>query len=403
MLLRWREWLGLNVRVQDLATLLIREFAKRGSSGWTYDESERTLRHPDQSVVNLANLHLEYSQAPRSNRAFLLAKYANFAKILHREIPKLWELASKAIYPIIRSRHDMVAVEIDLRDNEEKWPELVSWPLVDDLVVRIAYDWGSQVSPVNAERFEMWGQPLDVVRARALQNLAALANPIWRELGKGVFQLESDESYEETFMLVEKAIERLPFKESAACIPSNRGVLLACDLSKSDDVVAMIEEAIRNNQEKPWPLSGVVMTRKADTWSQCLLEGIAAVRAGDLYRINLAGIYDSQKTALDAHFKKKSLDVYVGRYNLFRRPQDGGAIRSWCSWSDGVHASLPKADFVIVGKAEDQSFAPVVVPWDSAAANFESRMTNTDESPARFLVDGTFTAEDWAVLAKLAG
>lgn len=397
----WRRWFGLDVSMQRFARLLAQEFAKHGSVGWTYHADNGTLAHTGGAVVNLGNLYLEYKNAPRAQRAGILAKHGNFARLQNQSVPKLWELAAKGIHAVLRSRWDMVPLAIRARGDESKaLPDLVAWPVAEDLVIRLAYDWGTHITPVDREIFDAWGQSLEAVRQRAVQNLAALPDVKWNALGDGLFELESPGSYAESLFQVDKIVDRLPFKDHIACVPSNRGVLLACDRERPDRLGAMLELAIGHQQNAPWPLSGIVLTRDGGRWVRFVPQDApAAMRAGDLFRINLASHYCGQKEALEARNESQGTDVFVATYGLFRRPRDNGAIMSWCSWADGVHAVLPQTDFIAFGKPDDKDFAPLLVAWDAALARMGERMRRTPEDPPRYEVEGKFSDAEWSALA----
>lgn len=401
MAFNWRRWLGVDVSMERFARLLSREFAKHGSVGWTFNAEDGSLRSAGNSTVNLGNLYLEYKNAPRAQRAAILAKHGNFARLQNQSVPKLWELAAKGIHPVLRSRWDMSVLAIQLRGTPDaKSPDLVSWPIAADLVVRLAYDWGTHVSPVEHDTFDAWGQSLDAVRQRALQNLAALPGVKWNAVGDGIFALESPGSYAESFFQVDKVVDRLPFKDRVACVASNRGILLACDRERADHLATMLRMAIEHQQNAPWPLGGIVLTREGGRWTQFVpTDATAAMRAGDLYRINLASHYSSQKEALEAHHETSGTDVFVATYGLFQRAQDKGAVRSWCSWAEGVHASLPPTDFIAFGKPGVKDFPPLIVPWDVAFTLFGARMQRTPDDPPRFEVDGKFSDDDWKALS----
>jgi hypothetical protein len=395
----WREWIGLKPRMADLASRILAEFRKQGVTGWSFDPNEQALNEAKGATINLSNLYLEYLRAPRSQRAALLQKYSAFQQISQQSIPKLWELAAKSIYAVVRSRADRVVTQVQFRDEQKAWPTTLSWPWIGDLEIRIAYDWGSHLSQVSEEFADTWGQTREAIKQRALQNLAALPKPKW-ENKNGVHELSTDTSYQESLLLVDKVIDQLSFKDSVVCIPSNRGVLLACDRNRLEVVLAMIDQAFRNIQERPWPMTATLLTRGEGTWQEYQPTDEAAVRAGELQRMSTAVTYADQKAALEAHYQRTGTDIYVATFGLFRRPADGNAMRSWCSWTDGVHSSLPQTDLVaLVRRTSDGFSSPLMIPWSRTVALLGHYMQESDEFPSRYVVQSAFTDAEWAALA----
>jgi len=397
----WREWLGMKPRIEGFASMLLETFEHAGKSGWTFDRKECVLRHEEGSMINLANIYLEYAKASRSQRRALLEKYAVLSQVSQRPIPALWELAAKSIYLVVRLRFDRTVTEIQTRgETDAPWPPILQWPWLGDLEIRVAYDWGQHLSQVQASLAETWGQPHEAIRARALQNLSALPKPTWRELGSGVYRLETETSYQESLLLVDKVVNLLPFSNSVVCIPSNRGVLLAADRNAQQSLIAMFDEAIQNQQSKPWPLAGTAVERVSGIWHLFLpQEGELAARAGDLQRIGEAITYNDQKAMLEALYEKTKTDIFVATYGVVRRERDRNAIRSWCSWAEGVHSSLPKTDLIVFGReGPEGKCAPIYVPWERAVSLLGRYMTDAGESPPRYFVNRSFSDAEWVAL-----
>jgi hypothetical protein len=183
-----------------------------------------------------------------------------------RQIPTLWELAAKGIYPAVRSRFATVGPEIESR-RDEAFPPFVRRSLAADLSVVLLYDFGPRTTPVSEHTATVWGQSHEALWERALRNLRALPRPHWEDLGDGVFRIVSDYAYEETFPLLAEVMDSLPCKEPVIAIP-NRGVMLATSSFDADAVWALIGRARNSLQKAPWPLSGTLLQRVAGGWSR---------------------------------------------------------------------------------------------------------------------------------------
>jgi len=252
---------------------------------------------------------------------------------------------------------------------------------------------------VSAELAETWGQTLESILERALVNLAALPKPAWESIARGVYELRTETSYQESLLLVDKVIDQLPFSRTAVCIACNRGVLLAADADDSESLIELFEQAIESLRQKPWPLSATALQRRPDGWQEYHPQGEAAVRARNLHTVSLAGIYADQKQALESLHSKTQTDIFVATVGLFRRSQDGNAIRSWCAWGESFASLLPKTDLIAFARAGNNGDdRAMMVRWEHVVSIVSHHMRATSEDPARYFVDATFNDSEWAQL-----
>jgi hypothetical protein len=383
-----RELLGFKPRMKDLAAQMLTQFARGGTGGWYFDAEQGMLRNGEQGTINLANIYLEYAQTARSKRGVLLQKYAAMGRIAALETPKLWAVAAKSIYPVLRSSFDLTVLAIEARAQSSEMINVVSWPWLGDLHIRLVYDFGMQLAMVNRETLNTWGQTDEAVRIRAMQNLSALDSPSWEALRGGAYRLHSEVSYEESLLLLDKVIDLLPFNSFAVCIAANRGILLAADSRSEPAMIALIAEATRCLQEKPWPMSATLCTRIDGQWQEYHATGAAAKPAGDLVRFNLSISYDGQSAALERLYEKTGVDIHVANFAMMRVASEDNAVRSWCSWSEGVYATLPKTDIVVLGR--DDTHGPrdaILVDWTHVETWCAQHLRETEEDPPRFIVD----------------
>jgi hypothetical protein len=375
--------------------------SSRGSTGWTYDKQQAALRRDDGGRhVNLVNLFGEYSQAKPAQRPGLMEKYLTLLVSSEREIPKLWEVASKGIFPAVRSRHGALSIEIETRNTAKPFPPVVGWPLSNDLTILLLYDFGPFMTQVNHDKAEVWGQSLEAMRERALQNLRALPRPQWEDSNNGVFQIRSSVAYEETFFLVDEVIHALNFRDPVIAVP-NRGVLLAADAGDSRAVRALIARARQSLHKAPWPLSGTLLCRKADGWQRFDPPAELAAGALALETLSLALTYHEQQVALQKYAERVGDDVYVASFSMLSPKDDPDAIFSWCSWAQDVIALLPRTDRIGFTKSSTGAQPEtLLVPWADAERICGTLLNRTDEDPPRYRVERFPTEEQWQQLKE---
>ncbi len=398
----WRSWLGLTPGRDEFARDLAKRAAARGVSGWTYDAEEAALVHPDRGKYFVGNSHLEYSAAHRSARGDLREKYLSMMVDPPPEVPKLWTMAAKNLYACLRSRHQMMTTEIECRGETPAFVKPVARAWKGDLDVVLMYDFGNFMAQVMPETAETWGQSLDNLFAIGIGNLSALQRPSWVPLGDGLFRVASEVSFDESFALVDEIFDGLDVPGDAVVALPNRGVLLATGSGSPAGLRKLVAEAQRSLQEEPWPLSGNLLRRVAGRFQPFTPSPELARDVRLLELVSLAGTYAEQQLALEQHLEKAGLDVFVAKFDLMGSKAEPGAVRSWCSWAEGVPSLLPQSDIVVLSRhGESEPGEAVIVPWEALERLCGALLERVEEDPPRFRVNA-FPVAEWVEL-KAAG
>jgi hypothetical protein len=380
-----------------LAQDIVAAGAAAGETGWRFEPSSRALvREGTDGVVQLENLFLEYSQARPRLRSALLDKYVALLAANRAEIPKLWAVAAKNVYAIIRSRYDAIGLEIESRATGRRLPARVEHPWYGDLVVRIAYDFGASLGQVREDLAETWGVSGADLLERAIRNLCSLPRPAWESVAPGVFQLVSAASYEESMFLRDDVWERLAVPGDVVALAPNRGVLLAAGNGDPAAVEALLHEARRSLEQRPWPLDAMLLSRRAGRWVAYEPTGRAAA-LWELHRqISLAGAYGEQQPALQKHVGDH---VWVATFGLVGRNSDPALLFSYAVWTEDVPTLLPEVEYLAVSRRRDDGdFDTAFVPWDQAQKICGARMRLTAEQPRRWAVDTFPDDAQWQAL-----
>jgi hypothetical protein len=369
-----------------------------GETGWRFEPSAQALVRDDtDGVLYLQNIFLEYSQAQSRLRGALLEKYVALLAANGAEIPALWTIAAKNVYAVLRSRYDAIGLEITSRDTGRHLPARVEFPWHGDLVVRIAYDFGASLGAVREDLAEVWGVSRDDLLERAVRNLCALPRPAWEPVAPGVFQLVSAASYEESMFLRDDVWEPLAVPGDVVALAPNRGVLLAAGSGGGDATVeALLHEARRSLEQRPWPLDAMLLCRRAGRWTAYEPKGRAAALWYLHRQISLAGAYGEQHPALQKHVGD---DVWVATYGLVARKSDPALLFSYAVWTEDVPTLLPEVEYLAVSRRRDDGeFDTAFVPWDEAQRICGARMRAAPEHPRRWAV-ATFPDDaEWQAL-----
>ena len=400
--MNWRHWIGLTPTEADFACHLLSLAEEVGNSTWRYDAADSTLRSGEQ-VINLGNLYLEYSRAPRRARASFRDKYrAILAPPRAAQVTALWSVAQTNIYPLLRSRFERIAIDIQYR-GKDPLPPRAAKPFLGKLDMAIGYDHGSTVTQVPASTVIEWGVTLDAALDRARANLRALAPPRWVSAGPTVWSLDSPGSYAESFLQFPKIFERLAVKGTPLAMIPNRGVLLATGTDESGGIAALLNAAKNSMQGAPWPLCADLFRITATGPELYDPDDPNTAVLATLQKIDLAGLYKEQKEALEKYHASIQDDVFVATYALMGKKHRPEEAQSWCAWTQGVHSLLPVTDFIaFVWDLDKPERKTALVPWVEAERLVGHYLKPTGEEPPRWRVDEFPTEVELSELREIA-
>lgn len=389
--------------LQRFAKALIAAAARSGMPGWRYVPEAQELHSPSGGGrVSLTNLFLEYRHAKPSGRPGLMQKYVAMMIGLGAEIPKLWAMAQKAIYPVLRSKRDMAALQIRSRGAANPFPPRVEVPWLGDLVIRIAYDSGPTTSPIGYEELDTWGVSVEQALERARQNLRSLPTPQWVPIAPGIVQLDSEVSYEESMLLREDVVASCDVRGDRIFMPINRGVLLAAGAEEEGGVQRLLEQARHSFENNPWPLSIAMVKHDANGFAPYEPSGAARDLLSSLQALDTFVAYRDQQEELQDYCTKNDIDAFVASVGLMPAKTDPKQLLTWATWTEGVATWLPKVDVIAFNKVlQDESFETVIVPWERAYELCRGYLRALEEEPIRFSVDTFPNDDDWHRLRNL--
>jgi hypothetical protein len=152
--------------------------------------------------------------------------------------------------------------------------------------------------------------------------------------------------------------------------------------------------------EHPRPVSGIAFRLTDDNeWVPFLPEARHPKYA--VYRLlqvkSIGPDYDDQKKVLDELHEKTGKDIFVASYSAVQA-KESGEIRSYCVWSDGVVAFLPRTDYIYFYRSTGQDDGKIVAtaPWGNAETVLGDRMKPVGIYPERYLVEGFPTEAELA-------
>jgi hypothetical protein len=372
------------------ARIIDAELRRRGETAEsTYDRAGFRLIYTEDGkekrVVNLTNLHLEYSQAPRGERKAWLAR-ACAAMANPMEIPDEFEDVKPDLLPSVRPRSMVEYMRLKSELDGHEPAEMAYLPLTDHLVVCLVYDLPSSMQFVMADQVEKWGVTLHEAMEVAYQNLDErefVMMGLGSEGGAGQFYvIETGDSYDATRLLLKDKIRALELSGKPVALPITRNTLFIAGSEDSLSIAAMVHLAEQKAGDAR-PLCPIPVILEGDDWETWTPPANHPVAENlRLMKLNyLGGEYAEQKEQLEQLNEAEEVDVFVASYSAISR---GGRTLTWSIWSKGVVTWLPKTEYVALFDPETK--VTRFVEWDNLLAVANELMLPQECYPPRWEV-----------------
>jgi hypothetical protein len=374
----------------QFAKIIDAELRQRGESAEsTYDREGFRLIYlengKEKRVVNLANLHVEFCQAPRKERKAWLARTCA-AMANPMEIPDEFEDVKPDLMPSVRPRSMVEYMRLKSQLDGNEPAEMACLPLSDHLVVCLVYDLPSSMQFVMADQVEKWGVTLYEAMEVALQNLDErefTMMGLGKEGGRGqIYIIETGDSYDATRLLLKEKIRSLPILGKPVAMPVTRNTLLIAGSDDSEGMVAMVHLTEQKAGDAR-PLCPIPIILEGDDWETWTSPAThpAAEKLRVMKLQYLGEEYADQKELLERFHEEEEVDVFVASYSAVERD---GQTRTWAIWSKGVVTWLPRTEYVALFDPETE--VSRFVPWDNLQAVAGELMSPQDCYPPRWEV-----------------
>lgn len=386
------------------AAMLKRAIEKAGeSSPINYDRESFTLqvKGEKENILNLANAYNEYCATRGEQRRRVVHNFVQTWFSTLKDVLEDYESAQPDILPGIRNRslfeHTAMKMKVDGKDFS--WPYR---PLGEFLGIGLVYDLPSSMMQIQKHSLEEWKVTFEEVYEVACENLREVTKHVLKQEAPGVWSSPWRDNYDPSRMLLIDYIRHHPTVGDPVVMVPNRDTLLLTG-SKDARGLAKLVELGEAAYEHPRPITGIAFRLDSDNeWVPFLPDrshpGYNAYRLLQVKSIGLD--YDEQKQVLDELHEKTGKDLFVASYSAIQS-KDTGDIRSYCVWSEGVVAFLPRVDYLYFFQAEGDDDGKIVATarWEDAESVLGDRLKPVGIYPERYLVDGFPTQ---AELAKLA-
>ncbi|PWT87869.1 MAG: hypothetical protein C5B54_11585 [Acidobacteria bacterium] len=377
----------------EIVTDLLTEHGETRSIHYNSADFSLRLGEGNQAIhFWLRNAFQDYLLAPRSIRKKILHHYMQARK--HPEIPREYEKALPSLLPSVRTASYLSITALLCDSLGMNLPPAPSQAITDHLRVNLIYDLPESMSAVSDRDLSSWNRSFEEVLEAARDNLWKISNRKFQRIEEHTYKSTWNDNHDASRLFLHDLLWHLDVNgDHVAAIP-NRDTLLVTgseDLEGLQKLAELCEKLI----EEPRFISAVPVTLQQKHWTKLQLDKNhpLAPRFKRLAVLEEARDYAEQKTLLEKKLRVSGKDLFVATYSVVQK-EPSGEYQSYCVWSSGVPALLPKTEEVMFWK--DQIVARV--KWDTAYQLLENLMTPVEIQPIRYHVEGFPTAQELADL-----
>lgn len=386
----------------EFAQLLKDAIEKAGEKEPILYDPEQFCLHAEgegENTLHLTNAYNEYCKASETQKPSVVRNFVKTWFSCRREMPDDFDSAKHDLLPAIRNRmmfeHTTMRMKIDGKTSFH-WPYFA---LAEFLGVGLVYDLPSSMVQLQQSALDQWEVSFDEAYEVACENLRAITKHILSEVASGVWSSPWRDNYDPSRMLLIDYVRHHAVIGDPVVMVPNRDTLLLTGSDDQDGLARMVEIA-ESAFEHPRSLSGIAFRLTDENeWIPFLPSSQhPQYKQYRLLQVRTSGNdYAEQKGAMDELHEQTGKDIFVASYSAFEK-EDTKEIRSYCVWSDGVVAFLPKADYIYFYRKRDTEKGAIVatVSWPVAEATLGDRIKPVGIYPERYLVEEFPTEEEIA-------
>jgi len=353
-------------------------------------------------TIFLDNFYSEYVAAPPKEKATAIAAFCSSVLFSDLNIPDTYEEASAILVPRVMPKVEWFARNLemqtmqtmqktqeksgaganqaDLSPTDVESPFL---PLHDFYGCGLCLDLPQTLLFVNNGQLKKWGVSLDQAYKVALTNLAKINPDVeFYSPTKGVYISQWSDTHDASRVLLTDTIRKLSVVGSHVAMLPHRNVLI---VTGSEDIAGL--GAMLHIAEQQANVPRAMITQPlhlvGDEWRDFAVPPSHPL-FGELKKhriLTWAACYEIQAHSLNRFFEGQKRDVFVATLMVMEK---AGKLMTACTWSKGVEAYLPKAEFIAFTNG------PKMVgmyTWDSVQKAVGDLMQPTDFFPTRYHVN----------------
>ena len=355
-----------------------------------YDEGR------DAGVANLRNFYDEHCRIPRPERPRHIKHICRGLLTYLKDVPSEFEDVRPDLRPIVRARSYFEFLRLQSEIEGHPTPDIPFHDVGDHLSAALVYDLPESMQSINREQLESWDlsyyQALEVARHNLSETEFAVAS-----ISDRVYVSATGDNYDASRLLLVDLIEQLEVEGRPVAVVPNRDTLVITG-SEDEKGLAMAADLVEQAMQSPRPMSGIPMILEDGEWRSWMMEPehpqYSRFRLLELK--SLGGEYAEQKELLETLHQREGRDLFVATFSAMEKPT--GDVFSYCLWSEGVDALLPKAQNVLFhGQGADGVCGG---PWERVIPIVGDLLEPVEIYPPRYRVRGFPTADQLAKIGR---
>ncbi|MEX2138744.1 MAG: DUF1444 family protein [Pirellulales bacterium] len=369
-----------------------------------FDRNQFCLRPEgyDVSVMNLSNVYAEFCAADKAIRPKLLINVVRNWFADRRSLPDAFEDVHPDLLPTVRSRAYFEFALLQLKLEGAAAMDYPQQILADHLAIGLVYDLPDSMRTIVGQDLENWGVTFYEALETACANLRQKEDPVFVSPHDGVYLSATGDNYDASRLILADMVNQFDVRGEVIAMVPNRDTLI---ITGSENVPGLKTMAARARQalQEPRPISNVALRLADEEWSEWLPPvGHALYQEFATLRLQSLGQqHAEQKELLDAHYQKTGRDVLVATFSGAQNSQTG-EIKSYCVWSEGVEALLPKTDLLYFFRPEEaeDDRSVIAATWEAVENTLAPLLEPQELYPPRYRVSSFPTG---AQLQRLQG
>jgi hypothetical protein len=356
-----------------------------------FDREQFCLRPDgdDVSVMNLTNVYAEFCAADKTVRPKLLSNIVRNWFADRRPMPESFEDVHPDLLPSVRSRAYFEFALLQLKSSGGDGLDYPQQVLADHLAVGLVYDLPDSMRTIVKQDLESWGVSFYEALEAACANLRQKEDPVFMSPHEGVYISATGDNYDASRLILTDMIHQFEVKGDLIAMIPNRDTLIVTGSENKAGLRIMASRA-KQALEEPRPISMLAFRWADDEWTEWLPPaGHPQRQAFRMLRLQSLGQqYAEQKELLEAPNRDSPDDLFVASFAGVK-DNTSGEVSSYCVWSDGVDALLPKTDLVYFyrpGERDEDGQIVGTSPWDAVESLLGPLVEPQDMYPPRYRV-----------------
>lgn len=317
------------------------------------------------SITSLSNYYDEYMHAAAERRQGLLDRIGRIGRMVESE-EKLDEVRVMLV-PRIRPRRyfeiDALQLAQEVVSKGDPAPKVAYYtPLAEHLGVAVAIDRPEHIEYIGdpASRFGVPGSELD---AMALANIERMTKEGLRQVHPGLWLGVWEDEYAPERMLLTRLFTKTELDLKGDPVVFLPGAERLYVVGSEDEAsLELVLELVDQRIAEPRPLLPFGFVLRDGRWQLFEPAGELGRELGARLAKHLADGYAVQREALGAARADEADPPFVA--GVMGIGDDDGNLRlTVTTWTDGVHALLPRAQVIGIGRLEGDA-AVSFVPWE---------------------------------------